>query len=113
MRALSLTLLSVIKSIIPVSRDSRHFARNYAQVRTYSKQAFTLPDVRRIRAYVTKKVFFCRPLSRVLTLNVFTKVTNLNKLYVVGSGSIFLSPGIILRFLKLFGRKSLKKHRKV
>lgn len=113
MRALSLTLLSVIRSIVPVSRASQHFAHNDTQVRTYSRQAFILPNVRRIRAYVTKNVFFCRPLSRVRTLNVFTKATNLNKLYVVGSGSIFLSPGIILRFLKLFGRKSLKKHRKV
>ena len=46
-------------------------------------------------------------------LKIFTKLTNYNKLYMVCTNKIFLSPGIILRFIKASNRRSLKKRIKV
>lgn len=46
-------------------------------------------------------------------LKIFTKVTNLNKLYMVCNNKVFLSSGIILRFIKASTRRSLKKRMKV
>lgn len=46
------------------------------------------------------------------SLDVFTKKRNFNKLYVNSSKNIFLSPGIVLRFLKQNDSKYLKKRLK-
>ena len=51
--------------------------------------------------------------ERNYILKIFTKVTNLNKLYMVCNNKVFLSSGIILRFIKASTRRSLKKRMKV
>ena len=50
---------------------------------------------------------------RVDVLHVFTKRFNPNKLYIDSNTGIFLSSGIVLRFMKQDGQRFLKKRLKV
>jgi hypothetical protein len=50
---------------------------------------------------------------RIDMLYVFTKRLNPNKLYLDSSTGIFLSSGIVLRFMKQDGQRYLKKRLKV
>lgn len=50
--------------------------------------------------------------AQIELLNVFTKTKNLNKLYLNSNKNLFLSPGIILRFIKALSKKYLKKKHK-
>lgn len=54
-----------------------------------------------------------RSRMRLHILKIFTKNTNLNKLYMFCNNLIFFSPGIILRFIKAKDQRSLKKRIKV
>ena len=51
--------------------------------------------------------------SRISILHLFTKKRNFCKIYSYSTPNIFLSPGIILRFLKLHRRRALRKHKRV
>jgi hypothetical protein len=68
----------------------------------------TLGPSTRVRSYALRLF----PV-RVDVLKVFTKRLNLNKLYVDSTTGIFLSPGIVLKFMKQDSQRFLKKRLKV
>lgn len=50
--------------------------------------------------------------KKIEWIKFFTKPKNFNKLYVNSNKGIFLSPGIVLRFVKALSKKFLKKKHK-
>ncbi len=113
MRVLLSTLLTAVRETIrPLIEFKAAAARKEVAV-AYAPSVSVAPLTVVRPASTTRATAFRLFPVRVDILYVFTKRLNPNKLYVDSNKGVFLSSGIVLRFMKQDGQRFLKKRLKV
>lgn len=113
MRVLLSTLLYVVRETIKPLIDFRAAAARKEVSVTHAPSVSVAPLLTVSPAAKTRAYAFRLFPVRVDTLHVFTKRFNPNKLYLDTNTGIFLSSGIVLKFMKQDGQRFLKKRLKV
>ena len=109
MQVLSFTVIKKIDSALQpfVSFPS---AVKFKKANVVFAPSFTIYPLIKVNiASLAKKLAIKNFYKKIDKVHIFTKQKNINKLYVDSNNGLFLSPGIVLRFINLDKSRFLKK----
>lgn len=111
MQILLFTVFYTIRDLLREKQPNVSFKKRYLLNNTYINSGLIAFQTNYFKYFkkIKKKLF---NKIKIQILHFFTKTTNQCKLYTTSTFNIFLSPGIILRFLKLHRRRALRKHKR-